>query len=202
MAGLTVDDVKRGERLRAVTDNFFFWQGLRFAPIGVAMIVLAFVTAREDLDERVANGLLIATVAAAVVAIRIIGKTYHRDYGAVRGIPGAHSRRSRFKWLLVYPIMFAAVIADLAIETLPVMLSGVTWAIGLVLYRASTGGERNHYLVLAAALAALSLGPLAIAVTAKQMVTVMLLVLGAGYTVAALLDDKELRELMPGAPTA
>ena len=120
----------------------------------------------------------------------------------MRPIPNAHSKRSRIKWLLVYPVMFASLAADLLVDTLPFMVSGIVWGCSLILYRNSTGGGRTHYFVLAAALAALSLAPLATAVSIKETVTIMMLVLGAGYTASALLDDRELRKVLPGASGA
>ena len=68
-----------------------------------------------------------------------------------------------------------------------------------MLYRKSTGGGRVHYLTLAACLAGLGLVPLATAMTSRDMVAVMMLVLGAGYTAAVLLDDDEMRAVMQGA---
>jgi len=78
MADLTADDLRRSERLRAVTDNFFFWRGLTFVPLGLAMMILAFVTAREDLDQRLSDGLMIGTVFMAAIAMHFISKTYRR----------------------------------------------------------------------------------------------------------------------------
>ena len=72
-------------------------------------------------------------------------------------------------------------------------------SVGLVLYRKSTGEGRVHYLTLAACLAGLGLVPLATAMTSRDMIAVMMLVLGAGYTAAVLLDDDEMREVMKGA---
>ena len=107
---------------------------------------------------------------------------------------------SRIKWLLVYPAMLASLLLDsLYSASLPVFLSGFVWAVGLVLYRKSTRGRPVHYLTLAACLAGLGLVPLATAMTSRDMIAVMMLVLGAGYTAAVLLDDDEMRAVMKGA---
>ena len=76
---------------------------------------------------------------------------------------------------------------------------GKTDVLGLVLYRKSTGGGRVHYLTLAACLAGLGMVPLATAITSRDMVPVLMLVLGVGYTAAVLLDDDEMRAVMKGA---
>jgi hypothetical protein len=199
MAGITADDVDRSARVRAVTDNFFFWQGRRFIALGPVLIVAGFV-ANARLDERLANGLLIAALVLALIVSARVGRRYRAEFGRVRPLAGAHALRSRLKWLLVYPAMFASLLLDsLYSAALPVFLSGFVWAVGLVLYRKSTGGGRVHYLTLAACLAGLGLVPLATAMTSRDMVAVMMLVLGAGYTAAVLLDDDEMRAVMKGA---
>jgi hypothetical protein len=198
MAGLTIHDVTRSERLRTVTDNFFFWQGQRFVPLGLATMIVALVMSRDHLDKRLTDGIILATIIGASIAVHVLGRNYGRTYGQVRPIPGAHSRRSLFKWLLVYPLMFASIAADLMIDWLPIMLSGIVWAAGVILYRNSTGGGRNHYFVLAASLASLSLAPIAANISVKDSVTLMMLVLGAAFSVSALLDDRELRSVLPG----
>lgn len=198
MAGITIDDIERSERVRAVTDNFFFWQGRRFIALGPVLIVAGF-TANADLDERLANGLLAAAAVLAMIVSVRVGRRYREEFGRVRPIPGAHAARSRIKWLIAYPAMFASLALDILYPTvLPVFLSGFVWAAGLALYRRSTGGGRTHYLVLAACLAGLGLVPLATAIDSRALVAVMMLVLGTGYTAAVLLDDDEMRAVLRG----
>lgn len=199
MAGITIDDIERSERVRAVTDNFFFWQGRRFIGLGPVLIVAGLIT-NAPLDERLAKGLLVAVAVLALIVSARVGRLYRAEFGSVRPIPGAHSTRSRVKWLLVYPAMGASLALDMLYPAqLPFFLSGFVWAVGLVLYRKSTGGGRVHYLTLAACLAALGPVPLATAITSREMVAVMMLVLGTGYTAAVLLDDDEMRAVMKGA---
>jgi hypothetical protein len=197
MADLTIDDIARSERVRAVTDNLFFWQGLRFVALGPVMMIVALAQ-MPGIDERVGNGMLVVCLIAATFASSLVGRRYRRDFGEVRAIPGAHAIRSRLKWLLVYPLMFGALAVDL-LRPLPLFVSGPVWAAGLILYRQSTGGGRGHYLALAAALAALALAPVAAGVTSKQTMSVMLLLLGAGFGVCAWLDDREMRGVLRGA---
>ena len=199
MTGITIDDVERSARVRAVTDNFFFWQGRRFIGLGPVLIVSGFVT-NARVDERLANGLLFGAMVLALAVSAGVGRRYRAEFGNVRPIPGAHALRSRIKWLLVYPAMLASLAFDLLYRAqLPFLLSGFVWAVGLVLYRKSTGGGRVHYLVLAACLAGLGLAPLATGIDSRALVSVMMLVLGAGYTAAVLLDDDEMRDVLRGA---
>jgi hypothetical protein len=199
MAELTIDDIERSGRVRAVTDNFFFWQGRRFIALGPVLMIAAFTT-NAAIDERIADGVLVAALAAAILVSAAMGRRYRSEFGRVSPLPGAHAARSWIKWLLVYPAMIASLAADLLYaDRLPVFLSGFVWAAAVFLYRQSTGGGRAHYLVLAVSLEALGLAPLAAGITSRDMVAVMMLVLGAGFTVAALLDDAEMRAVMKGA---
>lgn len=198
MAEITIEDVERSARVRAVTDNFFFWQGRRFIGLGPALIIAGLV-ANARLQGPLTKALLIAAALLALIVSAHVGRRYRAEFGSVRPIPGAHAVRSRVKWLLVYPAMLASLLIDsLYAPALPVFLSGFVWAVGLVLYRNSTGGGRVHYLTLAACLAGLGLVPLATAINGREMVAVMMLVLGAGYTAAVLLDDDEMRDVMKG----
>jgi len=197
MSELTIDDIARGERVRAVTDNFFFWQGLRFVPLGPALMVaaLAFL---PGVHETVGDGVLIVCLIVAMLASSWIGRRYRRDFGHVRPIPGAHALRSRLKWLLVYPLMLGALAVDL-LRPMPILVSGPVWAVAILLYRSSTGGGRGHYITLAAMIAALALAPLLADSTGKQIVPILFLTLGAGFTACAWLDDREMRSILRGA---
>ena len=58
MAGITIDDIERSARVRAVTDNFFFWQGRRFIALGPVLIVAGFIAnaaARRTARQRPAH---------------------------------------------------------------------------------------------------------------------------------------------------
>jgi hypothetical protein len=198
MADLRIEDIERSERVRAVTDNFFFWQGRRFIGLGPVLIVAGLI-AKAPFDERLAKGLLVAAAVLALIVSARIGRRYRAEFGSVRPIPGAHRTRSRVKWLLVYPAMAASLALDMIYPALPLFLSGFVWAVCLALYRRSTGGGRTHYLVLGACLAGLGLVPLATGIDGRTLVSVMLLVLGTGYTAAVLLDDDEMRDILRGS---
>lgn len=197
MAGITIDDIERSARVRAVTDNLFFWQGKRFVALGPAVILAAFATL-PGVHKLVGNGVLIAAMIGAILLSGWLGRRYREEYGGVRPIPGAHARRSRLKWLLVYPAMIGALALDM-IYPLPVLVSGPVWAGAIWLYRRSTGGGRDHYLVLAATLAALAPAPLLLGIASGRAVPLMLMLLGAGYAVSAWLDDREMRSVLRGA---
>ena len=198
MAELTAYDIDRSQRLRAVTDNFFFWQGLRFVALGPVMILAALVASLPAVHEWTGNFILIAAMLAALFASARLGRRYRGEFGSVSPIPGAHRVRSLMKWLVVYPLMFGAFALDL-LRPMPILVSGLVWGGAILLYRRSTGGGRDHYLVLAAALAALALGPLAAGVTSKAMTYVMIIVLGAGFSICTILDDREMRRVLKGA---
>lgn len=198
MAELTAYDVDRSERLRAITDNFFFWQGLRFVALGPVLMLAGLVASLREIHEPAGDVILVAAAIAAILASSRLGQRYRHEFGVVNPIPGAHRTRSLAKWLVVYPLMFGALALDFWLP-MPVMVSGLVWGGAVLLYRQSTGGGREHYLVLAAVLAALALGPLAVAVTSRQMIFVMFVVLGAGFSVCAVLDDREMRRVLKGS---
>src|SRR5688572_22574287 len=197
VAELTAHDIDRSQKLRAVTDNIFFWQGLRFIALGPVMILAVIIASLPSVHVRVGNLLLVGALVVAIFASASLGRRYRAEFGSVSPIPGAHRARSLAKWFVVYPIMFGSLALDL-LWPMPILLSGLTWAAALLLYRQSTGGGRDHYLVLAAVLAGLALAPLAIETTSKAMSYVMFIVLGAGFTVCAWLDDREMRRVLKG----
>ena len=198
MAELTAYDIDRSQKLRAVTDNIFFWQGLRFVALGPVLMLAGLVASLPEADERTGNLILIAAMVLAIVASARLGRRYRREFGSVSPIPGAHRVRSIAKWFVVYPIMFGAFALDL-LRPMPILVSGLVWGGAILLYRRSTGGGRDHYFVLAAMLAALTLAPLAAGTTSKEISYVMFIVFGAGFSVCAWLDDREMRRVLKGA---
>lgn len=194
MAEVTVDEIARSARVRAVTDNLFFWQGRRFLALGPMLIVAGFV-ANAGLDRRAAAILLAAAAVVALIVSVRIARLYRAEFGSAGPILGA--RKGRAQWLLVGAAMIAAPALDLGYaDHLPFFLSGFVWAAALARYRRATGGGRPHYLVLAACLAGLGLVPLATAIDGRALVWVTMLVLGTGSTAAVLLDDDEMRDVL------
>jgi hypothetical protein len=200
------DSTDRDEHLRLlrdVTANFFFWQGLRWVPMGVALIVLAIAQSPAlPLPEGARDLITAATMLVALwLSTTVAGAYYARTFGNVRVIPGLHARRDTMKWLVVYPLMFGAMIVDATLRP-PVFVSGLVFAAGIVAYRHSTGGGRVHYLFAAAILALVGLLPLTGALpTGKELFGPFLGLLGAIYVVSGFLDHRELtRILRPPAP--
>src|SRR5215212_1064199 len=119
------------DRIRAVTANFFFWQGLRWVPMGFALIVFAVAPYFKGVIGK--PWMSIATFASLAVALwlssDVFGRYYTKTYGRVEGIPGQHVRRSTIKWFVVYPAVFVAMIVDWKLST-PVFLSGLAFGVG------------------------------------------------------------------------
>src|SRR4051812_33681396 len=118
---ITRDDIERSARIRAITDNFFFWQGRRFVGLGVVMILAAFAYL-PGAHETARDAVLLGSIAVALYLSERIGRQYRSEFGQVQPIPGAHARRARLKWLLVYPAMIASLVVDL-LYPLPVLVS-------------------------------------------------------------------------------
>src|SRR5689334_4464918 len=186
------------ERINAVTSNFFFWQGLRWVPMGVALLVACWSKSSITLvPEPWQSVLALVTMIAAFALSGAAGRWYARSFGRVRGIPGQHARRTRTKWLVVYPALLVALVVD-AVAKPPVLVSGVAFAAAIEAYRRSTGGGRAHYIVASIVFAALTFAPtLGFSSPGAVAINLVIAVLGATYTIGGLLDHRELTRLFP-----
>jgi len=186
------------ERIQAVTSNFFFWQGLRWVPMGAALLFGAWsFEANGPVPESWRSFLLIAVLTVALVASGAVGQWYARSFGRVRGIPGQHARRTRTKWLVVYPMVFAAFLID-GVARPRVLVSGFALAVAVEAYRRSTGGGRRHYVVASAVFALLTIVPLlGLATPGPAALNLVFAVLGATYVVGGVLDHLELKRVLP-----
>lgn len=189
------------ERVHAVTSNLFFWQGLRFVPMGVALLLFAARYASWwPLTERWSDVYVLAVLVLGLVASHAAGAHYARTYGRVRALPGAHAARTLAKWLVVYPAMATSLTID-AVFGPPIFWTGIVWGLSIYLYWESTGGGRVHY--AGAVLIALSttLWPrLGLAAPGLPMVNEFIGVLGVIYVVCGLLDHLELRRILRPLP--
>jgi hypothetical protein len=183
-------------KLRDITDNLFFWQGLRFVPLAPTFIVAGVAwTPLWPSGVPVELGLA-ATAAAGVVGYRLASRYYARTMGVVYEASSEHRTRSLVKWTLVYPAMVGSLLVDALLEP-PFLASGVVWAVAILGYWWSTGGRRYHYLPISLATACLTLLPLAgVVSTGKPAVALLYLWLGLIYLVAGILDHAELMRSM------
>ena len=186
------------DRINAVTANFFFWQGLRWVPLGIALLVVAWSYGPgSPVPKSWVSALFVATMVLALSASAMVGRWYARSFGRVRGIPGQHARRTRTKWLVVYPALVVAMLVD-GIAKPPVLFSGIAFAAAIEAYRRSTGGGRAHYVIASIAFAALSFAPmLTLTVPGPAALNLLIAVLGATYTIGGILDHRELTRLFP-----
>ena len=188
------------DTIRRLTPNFFFWQGLRFVPLGLIILLFAFTIGDPPLaqfrEEWVEDVLLAALVTFAVISSMWIGKYYNRQFGQVQGAPGAHQQRDRIKWLVAYPLMFLSLIYDAIVEP-PLFVTGIIWSIGLVAYWYSTGRGRKHYLFAAVLMGILAFLPLFGIVSAgTQILRLFFLLLGLTYVLGGTLDHLELTRIL------
>lgn len=183
------------QRIENVTANFFFWQGLRFAPLGLALLIGIVVSAQFADARAIRLLVLMSSVVAGVLLSSSAGRWYTRTYGRVRTAPERTFRRDRLKWNLVYPLMLASLLID-AWWKGPLFISGPVWAAAIVAYRNSTGGGRVHYLFIAGTLSATLFLP-AILDPGKASLIFFFALLGGAYTIGGILDHLELRRIMP-----
>ena len=198
-APLATDSARLAE-IRAVTDNYFFWQGLRWVPLGSALLVMSLVlNSVVPLPEAVQDWILIPVLGLALVASNAIGSYYRRSFGRVRGIPGAHSRRSAIKWFVVYPLMLASLPIDMIFAP-PVFVTGLVWGLGILAYWYSTGRGRLHYVAASLIFIALTVAPLFGVQNGKSLVATFIGLVGVVYIVGGVLDHFALRRILAPVP--
>jgi hypothetical protein len=186
------------ERIKSVTANYFFWQGLRWVPLGIVIIAFGFrQTPWWPLTGAWDDVFLFALVALGAVVSPFIGRYYRRTFGHVIDDAEAHHRREATKWFLVYPLMFFSLLIDMLY--LPAFfVTGPVWAAGILAYWSSTGHGRPHYLLASSCM--FLLGPvqwLEFVEPGKPMFAIFGLLLGAIYIVGGILDHRELCQILP-----
>jgi hypothetical protein len=185
------------ERIRRVTSNYFFWQGLRWVPIGVVVMALGLRrTNWSPIADAWEDLLLLCLIVLVTVLSPLIGVYYRRSFGDVRDDPDAHQRREMMKWLLVYPLMILSLVIDIKFRP-AFFVTGPVWCSGILAYWLSTGRGRPHYLIASMSMLGLSaLQWFGFVERGKQMFSVFALVLGAIYIIGGLLDHRELCRIL------
>lgn len=195
---MTTMNTERLRRIHDVTDNFFFWQGLRWIPLGGALLAysvmrLADWPTTSDTREWIALFLL---AIALWLSTSVLGRYYARHFGSVRGDASRHVVRASVKWFVVYPAIVVAMLIDLELVP-PLVISGLAFALAIEAYRQSTGGGRAHYTAFAIGLVAFSILPLFGAAPAgKQGLTPLIGMIGLIYIVGGVLDHRELVDIL------
>jgi hypothetical protein len=189
------------ERVREVTDNFFFWQGLRWIPAGLVLVVAGLSwTEGWPLNDAASTALLLAVLAVGAFASSAIGRHYQRTFGQVRGIPGHHRRRTATKWALVYPAMAGSLVVDAVLEP-RVFISGFVWGAAIAAYWWSTGRGRPHYVIAVALLFTFAILPtVGTIAVGRPILSLFFVVVGGIYMVGGLLDHLALRRVLPPIP--
>lgn len=183
---------QRLELVDRITANYFFWQGLRWVPLGLALLILSIVPLGE-------NRLLVSmiVIAIALVASMSAGRMYARRFARARRLAEGHEQRERWKWFVVYPLMFLAVIWDARVPS-AFFVSGPIWGAAIVAYWWSTGRGRLHYIPIALAVALTGFVPAAgLVAPGKAMLNVFFAVIGATYVIAGILDHLALARILP-----
>lgn len=195
---MMTSDQARLDRIRGVTANYFFWQGLRLVPGGLILVIGGLLWSDWwPFTGWVEDALLVGVLLAALSVSLAIGRYYQRVFGQVQVIPGHRARRDAIKWLVFYPAMFASLLID-ALTRIPFLISGIIWGAAIVAFWWSTGRGRYHYLVAASVLVVLTFLPtLGMVARGTPMLSLFFIVLGGIYIVGGVLDHLELRRLLP-----
>lgn len=191
------------DRVHSITDNFFFWQGLRFVPMGAVLLVFsASYTSWWPIEHRFQSVVLLAALAGGLAVSSAIGRYYGRAYGRVAATPGAHVLRSTIKWLVVYPAVTASLLIDALLHP-PIFTSGIVWALATLAYWWSTGRGRPHYLGAALLMGSTAAWPaLGVSAPGRDMLNLFIAVVGVIYIVNGVLDHLELRRSLPPIPAS
>jgi hypothetical protein len=184
-------------RFRAVTANFFFWQGLRWVPPGAALLLFAWSTLPDfPLAAPWRDAIPWIALLGGLAASGAIGAYYDRAYGQVHALPGLHTRRTALKWGLVYPAIALALVVD-GLLTPQVSVSALVFAAAIEAYRRSTGGGRQHYLLAAVLCAAATFAPLlGVVEPGREVLAMVIGGLGGIYVIGGLLDHRALRQVL------
>jgi len=184
-------------RIRDLTANFFFWQGLRWVPMGAALLLFTWSTMPSfPFSAPWRDAMPWLTLALGLGTSWLCGKYYVRTYGHVRTLPGMHARRDAIKWGIVYPAMALALIIDGLLKP-PLMVSGLVFALGIEAYRRSTGGGRRHYLLASVIFGLATLAPtLGVVQPGRDVLAFVLGGLGSVYMIGGVLDHLELRRML------
>ena len=188
----------RLRQIHDVTDNFFFWQGLRWIPMGAALLGSAAALSPDlpvpnALREWIAIALF---VVALWLSTSVLGRYYARHFGRVRSDPSRHVTRTSVKWLVVYPGIIVAMLIDARLAP-PVVVSSLAFAMAIEAYRRSTGRGRGHYIVAAIGLVAFSVLPLfGVLQAGKHALTPLIGIVGLIYIVGGVLDHRELVRIL------
>jgi hypothetical protein len=184
--------------IRAVTANYFFWQGLRWIPMGVAlMFTAATLSPGLAIPHPVRAWVTVPLLLAAFwLSTSVAGSYYCRTFGTVAGDPVLHAKRSFVKWFVVYPAMLLSMIIDMKFA-IPLLISGLVWGVAIELYRRSTGGGRLHYALASAGVCVFGLLPLVDASpVGKEGMNQLIALLGGIYIVGGFLDHRALTRIL------
>jgi hypothetical protein len=185
-------------RIHAVTDNFFFWQGLRWIPLGFALMVFSIAMMPAiPLPKEIRPWIGVPFMIVAMwLSTRVLGRYYARNFGRVRMDLSRHKTRTSVKWFVVYPSMVAGMIIDVKFHP-QILVSALAFAAAIEAYRESTGGGRLHYIVAAIGFVAFSLLPL-VGALANGIAAIGMVVglTGAVYIIGGLLDHLEMVRIL------
>lgn len=166
--------------------------------MGVALLVASWSkSTNTPVPQGWQSPLVIVAMIVALAISAAAGRWYGRSFGRVHGIPGQHARRTRTKWLVVYPMLVAALAID-GVAKPRVLISGIAFAIAIEAYRRSTGGGRRHYIVASVLFALLTVAPmLRMTIPGARAINLLFALLGGTYVVGGVLDHLELKRALP-----
>ncbi len=148
-------------RIQFVTRYYDWLQGLRFLPLGLALLGFAAwqltLPLGDAVPPKVRLAVLSSGVAAALALYTVMGRYYRRRFGDVR--PSAATKKTRWTMLLTFLVAGLALSQGLLLlkakgssQPLPIVQGILLGAVAKVAYWAWTGRFVRHYLYVAGAM--------------------------------------------------
>ncbi len=189
------------KRIRFVTANYSYLQGLKWVPYGLWILLLVALLQIPGRSPSLSWGLALIT-AAAVAAMLWIQRYYNRTFGRAR--PSLAHRLWEWGFAIVGGVLALAAFWLDTTRSLPVNLVGLTCAAALLcdyfrLNWYARSWFRNYALIMALLVAAVSWLP-ALGVPVWSTLHVVLTVMGVVLVVLGVLDHRLLTRTMALAP--
>src|SRR5918995_132667 len=102
--------------LRRITRDLWYWQGLRWAPMGLVGFASAATFSPAWPAGLPEEGILVAAVILGFALYAIADRYYNRTMGRVAPDLSLTESRSAVKWFAVYPAMGVALLLDGLLE--------------------------------------------------------------------------------------
>ncbi|MFQ5562582.1 MAG: hypothetical protein ACE5FO_03340 [Parvularculaceae bacterium] len=184
---------------RRITAHLPYWQGLRFVPFGLALIVFAAKMGEwTDFPGPMLDQVVPVAGGTAFIVYLLLAGYYRRTFGSVSYSRTTRRSRTIVEILIAAPLMLGSIALDL-LTPLPVFLSGAAWGLSILIFWAATGRGRGYYLFGAFVVAAMTFAPLVNPEwSARVLIPPLFAAFGLTFVIGGVLDHLTFRRVMQG----